>query len=785
MKRNCFNYSNVFLPFFISIEKFYSQRRTSTSPAPGAYENFADNDAYAVVKVSGNHDVTYENVIDPTLIDEEYEPIESPKKAAEEVDISYENVDQARYENIDQTEKLGQSTYENLEQPSYENVDEEMAANDAIDVDPAETYENVVLREPVKAKPLEIVHVYEDVIPPPPPKTTDSEEVIYHQVKVLRQSIQEVNQLLREDPTVLQIAIADLGDYPVRNTAPSPVKIRTSPLKELTSDLTVEQDERKESSQTSTKKEAMAKDSCVKDLKLSPLVIKDIVVEQNEPKLAPPKGVRLSLSPKRVSTVEEPVQSEPKTEVNRNGKDQPHLPLSVSLPSLLNSNRNQNKSSSTTTTTSPPAKNISLPPTPVYDLRAESDSVSSKRRFESEIGRDLLRERRIRNEIEHSRRSESNLLQTSGQQMSISPIRRQSTSESSTLIKAIGKPALPVKMNAKKSQMTTESKPVISPKRSDLSTRPTTLETSFDYEPRTPVQQRRASSPPSSGSPLSPVSPTSEGRNFTPSGARKTSVKELLNKFQTGGDNNENKSSQRVASTPTSPVKATSPVSSANKSLTSESESIKKMNNTEDGKENIEVHLSPTPKSNSETCEMTVEMSDSCQTGEMMMMTEQDAKDLLRHKPLSVGIDMSDPRTRLRIERYKEERRSFLREKYKSESFRSDSKEDAVIVRLKQKAGSPTHQSAETFGSDETSSPPPPVAPPSLQTPEPGLIDEDVNVKERAAQWAQTLPSLAATSPIKTAPLPTHRSCSEAVTIAPQHHKRIRDMAALFEKETP
>jgi hypothetical protein len=40
-----------------------------------------------------------------------------------------------------------------------------------------------------------------------------------------------------------------------------------------------------------------------------------------------------------------------------------------------------------------------------------------------------------------------------------------------------------------------------------------------------------------------------------------------------------------------------------------------------------------------------------------------------------------------------------------------------------------------------------------------------------------------ATSPIKTVS-PTHRSCSEAVGIVPQH-KRIRDMAALFEKETP
>jgi hypothetical protein len=205
--------------------------------------------------------------------------------------------------------------------------------------------------------------------------------------------------------------------------------------------------------------------------------------------------------------------------------------------------------------------------------------------------------------------------------------------------------------------------------------------------------------------------------------------------------------------------------------------------------------------------------TDACKT--MMQgdsALDQDAKELLRQK--SLGIDMSDPRTRLRIERYKEERRSFLREKYKSESFRSDSKEDAVIVRLKQKAGSPTHQQNESGGGHHMVddvvlgvSPPPP--PPSLQMPDPGLIDEDVNVKERAAQWAQTLPATLvaaaavaaatatttsattvsavpitiATSPIKTVS-PTHRSCSEAVGVVPQH-KRIRDMAALFEKETP
>lgn len=44
-----------------------------------------------------------------------------------------------------------------------------------------------------------------------------------------------------------------------------------------------------------------------------------------------------------------------------------------------------------------------------------------------------------------------------------------------------------------------------------------------------------------------------------------------------------------------------------------------------------------------------------------------------------------DPQRRERIERYKEERRSFLRKKYRSESFRNE--QDDTLARLKQKAG--------------------------------------------------------------------------------------------------
>lgn len=60
------------------------------------------------------------------------------------------------------------------------------------------------------------------------------------------------------------------------------------------------------------------------------------------------------------------------------------------------------------------------------------------------------------------------------------------------------------------------------------------------------------------------------------------------------------------------------------------------------------------------------------------------------------GIDLGDPRCRERIERYKEERRTFLRDKYRSESFRGarsrpdDEGEQALLARLKQRASRPS-----------------------------------------------------------------------------------------------
>ncbi|KAG7170622.1 GTPase-activating protein CdGAPr-like [Homarus americanus] len=66
---------------------------------------------------------------------------------------------------------------------------------------------------------------------------------------------------------------------------------------------------------------------------------------------------------------------------------------------------------------------------------------------------------------------------------------------------------------------------------------------------------------------------------------------------------------------------------------------------------------------------------------------------------LSNADDM-DPQKRERIEQYKKERRSYLREKYKSESFRGGEK-DEMILRLKQKATSPSRPEDDDDGEDE------------------------------------------------------------------------------------
>ncbi|XP_076643105.1 GTPase-activating protein CdGAPr [Halictus rubicundus] len=60
------------------------------------------------------------------------------------------------------------------------------------------------------------------------------------------------------------------------------------------------------------------------------------------------------------------------------------------------------------------------------------------------------------------------------------------------------------------------------------------------------------------------------------------------------------------------------------------------------------------------------------------------------------GLDLGDPQCRERIEKYKEERRTFLRDKYRSESFRGilskteDDGEQAFLARLKQRTSRPS-----------------------------------------------------------------------------------------------
>ncbi|XP_063980110.1 rho GTPase-activating protein 32 isoform X2 [Diachasmimorpha longicaudata] len=77
--------------------------------------------------------------------------------------------------------------------------------------------------------------------------------------------------------------------------------------------------------------------------------------------------------------------------------------------------------------------------------------------------------------------------------------------------------------------------------------------------------------------------------------------------------------------------------------------------------------------------------------GDLSMSSSQ-SNEKLQLKNL--GLDLGDPRCRERIEKYKEERRIFLRDKYRSESFRGASRdetgEQALLARLKQRASRPS-----------------------------------------------------------------------------------------------
>lgn len=82
--------------------------------------------------------------------------------------------------------------------------------------------------------------------------------------------------------------------------------------------------------------------------------------------------------------------------------------------------------------------------------------------------------------------------------------------------------------------------------------------------------------------------------------------------------------------------------------------------------------------------------------GTELSMSSSNSSDKLQSRNLG-GLDLGDPRCRERIEKYKEERRMFLRDKYRSESFRGtttsrneDDGEQALLARLKQRASRPS-----------------------------------------------------------------------------------------------
>jgi len=209
-------------------------------------------------------------------------------------------------------------------------------------------------------------------------------------------------------------------------------------------------------------------------------------------------------------------------------------------------------------------------------------------------------------------------------------------------------------------------------------------------------------------------------------------------------------------------------------------------------------------------------------------------------------VDVNDPNTRERMERYKEERRSLLRAKYKVEDYmtstseannkyrrkstesnsndhESSSSTTTTVVQLRKE--SPT--SATINESTKNDEPPPPSTginkndstsansvsgntnPNNPNSRETGLIDEDVNVKERAAifgittskntnntkknnrskSWNMSTTTTTATNninnknneinkrPISESHATNHRKLS------PGSPSKIRDMAALFEQK--
>jgi len=87
------------------------------------------------------------------------------------------------------------------------------------------------------------------------------------------------------------------------------------------------------------------------------------------------------------------------------------------------------------------------------------------------------------------------------------------------------------------------------------------------------------------------------------------------------------------------------------------------------------------------------DINDSREHGDILVQNAREKKKIssemsvlpLEKTSFIPSVDLDDPQRRERIERYKEERRLILREKYSSESFRGE--RDEMLQRLKQKAG--------------------------------------------------------------------------------------------------
>ena len=185
-------------------------------------------------------------------------------------------------------------------------------------------------------------------------------------------------------------------------------------------------------------------------------------------------------------------------------------------------------------------------------------------------------------------------------------------------------------------------------------------------------------------------------------------------------------------------------------------------------------------------------------------------------------VDVNDPSTRERMERYKEERRSMLRAKYKVEDYMTSTTEANNKYRRKsteqqQQQQQQNHENNSTSSVQLRKESAPATL--NLKTTtinngttkiidkksnsspvrETGLIDEDVNVKERAAifgvttstnsssnnrskSWATTNNLNIAKNEINKRPM-SESHVNNSRKLSPGSPSKIRDMAALFEQK--